>query len=168
MYNPNMEFLRPEQYQPKAWEVFFSLKESISRVLPFARIEHIGSSSVEGCISKGDLDIFVGVDAEQFENSIELIQSLGFQIKTESFRSKELCPFYLKHPKLDVGLQLVLNRSQFEDFIRFRDALRTSHELLCKYNELKSNFTLLSHEKYREEKSEFIVKTLSSINRIPK
>ena len=78
-----MKFLGPGAYQPLACEIFDQLCTLIRQALPAARIEHIGSSSIEGAVSKGDLDIFVGVDPEGFEDAVAAIESLGFRIKTD-------------------------------------------------------------------------------------
>ena len=57
-----VKFLEPEAYQPLARELFNRSSSLIRQALPAARIEHIGSSAIEGAVSKGDLDIFVGVE----------------------------------------------------------------------------------------------------------
>lgn len=48
------------------------VKSEALSVLPFARVEHIGSSAVPVSIEKGDLDIFVGVETGMGENVIFL------------------------------------------------------------------------------------------------
>jgi GrpB-like predicted nucleotidyltransferase (UPF0157 family) len=83
-----MKFYEPEQYQPVANQLYDSLSRHISSVLPNARVEHVGSSSIRGIRSKGDLDIFVGVDHVAFQESIRALQSLGFRVKEESLRTE--------------------------------------------------------------------------------
>ena len=87
-----MKLLEPDAYQPLAGEVFHQLSSIIQKALPACRVEHIGSSSIEGAVSKGDLDIFVGVEPEGFEDAVAAIESLGFRIKTESLKNDSLCP----------------------------------------------------------------------------
>jgi GrpB-like predicted nucleotidyltransferase (UPF0157 family) len=89
-----MKFLPPGIYQPKAWLAYHQIREQILTVLPSARIEHIGSSSVEGIVSKGDLDIFVGVDASSFVHAISVLQALRFTIKENTLRTHLLSLFF--------------------------------------------------------------------------
>ncbi|CAM3485341.1 hypothetical protein PAMA111031_04255 [Paraphotobacterium marinum] len=42
-------------------KLFEKYKNKIQSILPKAKIEHIGSSSIPNAISKGDLDILIGV-----------------------------------------------------------------------------------------------------------
>lgn len=57
---------------------FNSYQKEISTLLPFAKIEHIGSSAIPNAISKGDLDIYIEVIPEQFEFVIEQLKTLNF------------------------------------------------------------------------------------------
>jgi GrpB-like predicted nucleotidyltransferase (UPF0157 family) len=91
----------------------------IRQALPGSRIEHIGSSAIEGGVSKGDLDIFTGVEPGEFPDAIVAIVSIGFRIKTESFRNEWLCPFESDAYALPVGLQLVVNGSEFRKLSSF-------------------------------------------------
>ena len=55
-----MKFHQAKSYQPKCKEIYQHYKTEIKKLLSNARAEHIGSFSIPNCISKGDLDIFVG------------------------------------------------------------------------------------------------------------
>ena len=151
-----MKFLEPETYQPLAREIFDRLRPLIQQALPAARVEHIGSSSIEGAVSKGDLDIFVGVEPERLEEAVAAIESLGFRIKAESLRNESLCPFESDAYRVPVGLQLVVNRSEFEFFLTFRDRMNTDGNLRSEYNRLKRQASELSDNEYRRVKSQFI------------
>jgi GrpB-like predicted nucleotidyltransferase (UPF0157 family)/GNAT superfamily N-acetyltransferase len=157
-----MKSLEPEAYQPLARELFHQLSSLIHQALPASRIEHIGSSSIEGAISKGDLDIFVGVEPEEFHAAVAAIKSLGFQIKTESFRNESLCPFASDGYPLPVGLQLVVNRSEFEYFLTFRDRMNADANLRSEYNQLKRQACDLNEDDYRRIKSHFIENVVNS------
>lgn len=60
----------------------------------------------------------------------------------------------------DVALQVVANGSEFDFFLRFRDKLRESPELVQQYNELKVSCSGCSHDEYRQKKSAFIESVL--------
>jgi GrpB-like predicted nucleotidyltransferase (UPF0157 family) len=146
--------------------LFDRLSSLIRLALPAARIEHIGSSAIEGAVSKGDLDIFVGVEPEEFHNAIVSIESLGFQIKTESFRNESLCPFTSDDYPLPVGLQLVVNRSEFEIFLVFRDRMNADADLRSSYNQLKRQACDLNEHEYRRVKSNFIENVLRRYRKV--
>lgn len=153
-----MKFYREDDYRRECEDLFIEYKEKIHRLIPTARVEHVGSSSVPGSISKGDLDIFVGVNSIDHEKSIRILTSLGFKEKENTLRTPELC--MLERVDKDVALQVVANGSRFEFFIEFRDKLLCSPKLLEKYNDLKMSCQSLGPDEYRERKSKFIEQIL--------
>jgi GrpB-like predicted nucleotidyltransferase (UPF0157 family) len=52
-----MRFLKSEEYQIKIKKIYADLSLKLSRNLPYAEIDHIGSSAIRGAVSKGDLDV---------------------------------------------------------------------------------------------------------------
>ncbi len=152
-----MKFYEYETYITNLKPVYEELEKSIGDLLPLARIEHVGASSVEGCISKGDLDILVAVDQNQFEVSMDQIKTLGFYEKKDTLRTSELCMLVTdKYEGEDVAIQLIVNGSNFENFLSFREVLRSNKEALSQYNELKKSSISLDHEEYRNRKNKFI------------
>ena len=157
----SVKLLEYKDYKNRVEEIFSSLSKELSEAMPYARIEHIGSSSIPNSLSKGDLDIFVGVPSDSHELAVEIVKSLGFKEKIGTFRSNELCMLVTDKFNHDVAVQLIANNSRFEDFIRFRDVLRSKSELLKTYNDIKLSAYNLPVDKYREEKSKFINHVLS-------
>ena len=152
-----MKVYEYETYIVNLMSIYKELEKNITDLLPLARIEHVGASSVEGCISKGDLDILVAVDKNQFEDSLNQIKSLGFYEKKETLRTNELCMLVTNmYEGEDVAIQLIVNDSNFENFIRFRDILRSDEKVLSQYNELKISSISLDQEEYRNRKNKFI------------
>lgn len=147
----------------KVSEIFEKLRTEVSQLLPFARIEHIGASSIPGSISKGDLDVFVGVDADQFQNSLDILKTIGYQEKQGTFRSDDLCMLITDKYHHDVAIQLVRNGSEFEDFLRFRDALRANKNLVDQYNQIKREAVSLPENEYRSKKAIFIQSVLGKL-----
>ena len=157
-----MKFYEYENYIVILMPIFKELENSISELLPLARSEHVGASSVKGCISKGDLDILVAVDQNQFEDSLKQIKSLGFYEKKETLRTNELCMLVTKmYEGQDVAIQLIVNGSNFENFLHFREVLQSSEEVLSQYNELKKSSIDMDQEEYRIRKNNFISSILS-------
>lgn len=157
-----MKFYEADHYQPKANAIFVLLKNDLNQSLKVARIEHIGSSSIVGAISKGDLDVFVGVLAENFEKSLETIKRLGFIEKQGTLRTESLCMLVTDKYQHDVAIQLVVNGSQFEDFVRFRNILNQNPQLVIEYNILKQESEGMEPSSYRAKKSLFIERVLNS------
>lgn len=151
-----MEFFDPQDYQPTAAKVFEDLRAILKPKFKRARIEHIGSSSVPGLISKGDLDIFLGVEPEEFGPSIVQLKNLGFKIKVDSFRNQEHCPFTWGGGPIPTTIQMAINGSEFEFFLTFRDFLRKNRSWVERYNDLKIQSVNLDEESYRKRKENFI------------
>lgn len=87
---------------------------------------------------------------------MQILQVAGYTAKTDTLRTPELCMLVSPRTDLDLALQVVAEGSQFEFFMRFRDALRAAPLLVDQYNQLKRNFAGLGEQRYREEKSKFI------------
>ncbi|MBE8565867.1 GrpB family protein [Vibrio sp. OPT20] len=155
-----MKFYPAEQYQAACNELFIRYERDIKKLIPNARVEHVGAASIPFAVSKGDLDIFVGVELGEFEDVIERLATLGFTEKLDTLRAPELCMLESTSGD-DVALQVVANGSEFECFLRFRDKLRATPALVQQYNTLKMGCAGWSQEKYREKKSAYIEHVLA-------
>lgn len=157
-----MKFYEAHHYQSKVNAIFELLKHDLDQSLKEARIEHIGSSAIVGAISKGDLDVFVGVLPENFEKSLETIERLGFIEKQGTLRTESLCMLVTDKYQYDVAIQLVVNGSQFEDFLRFRNIINQRPHLVAEYNILKQESEGMEPSSYRSKKNLFIERVLNS------
>ncbi|MCY9861686.1 GrpB family protein [Vibrio coralliirubri] len=150
-----MKFYPAEQYQAACNELFIRYERDIRTLIPNARVEHVGASSIPSAVSKGDLDIFVGIELGELEDVIGRLTTLGFNEKLDTLRTPELCMLESTSAH-DVALQVVANGSEFECFLAFRDKLRVTPALVEQYNTLKMSCEGWSQEEYREKKSVFI------------
>ena len=150
-----MKFYPAEQYQAACNELFIRYERDIKKLIPNARVEHVGASSIPFAVSKGDLDIFVGVELVELEDVIGRLTTLGFNEKLDTLRTPELCMLESTSGD-DVALQVVANGSEFECFLTFRDKLRAAPSLVEQYNALKMSCEGWSQEEYREKKADFI------------
>jgi GrpB-like predicted nucleotidyltransferase (UPF0157 family) len=155
-----MKFYSAEEYQVSCEEQFQRYQREILTLLPDAVIEHIGASSIPMAVSKGDLDILVGVDSAELEEAVKLLTTLGFQEKVDTLRTPELCMLEATSGE-DVAFQVVANGSEFECFLDFRDKLRKNTSLVQQYNELKMSCTGWSQDDYRLKKSAFVEHVLA-------
>ncbi|MBN6539048.1 GrpB family protein [Acinetobacter pittii] len=157
-----MVFLEPEQYQQRCAQLFNSYHKAICALLPFAKIEHIGSSAIPNAISKGDLDIYIEVIPEQFEFAIEQLKTLNFIEKQNTLRTHELCMLESLNND-DVAFQIVVTDSVFTFFLTFKNKLISSPTLVNKYNQLKLQCSHLDPDQYRTIKSDFINRVLNHL-----
>ncbi|MEZ8698026.1 GrpB family protein [Vibrio lentus] len=155
-----MKFYPAEQYQAACNKLFVRYERDIKKLTPNARVEHVGASSIPFAVSKGDLDIFVGVDLGEFEDVIERLTTLAFKEKLDTLRTPELCMLESTSSD-DVALQVVANGSEFECFLAFRDKLRANPVLVEQYNTLKMSCEGWPQDEYREKKSTFIEHVLA-------
>ena len=150
-----MKFYPAEQYQTACHEMFARYERGIKKLIPNARIEHVGASSIPSAVSKGDLDIFVGIESSELEYAAEQLTTLGFKEKLDTLRTPELCMLESTSGD-DVALQVVANGSEFECFLTFRDKLLSAPALVEQYNALKMSCEGWLQEEYREKKADFI------------
>ena len=118
-----MQFYKADEYQASCESLYRKYALEIAALLPDASIEHIGSSSIPNAVSKGDLDILVGVNGKELENAVKLLSTIGFNEKSDTLRTPELCMLENSSGE-DVAFQVVANGSEFEFFVGFRDKLR--------------------------------------------
>lgn len=150
-----MKFYQASEYQARCEALYRKYELKITALLPDAVVEHIGATSIPNAVSKGDLDILVGVDGNKLEKSIEVLSTLGFNKKLDTLRTSELCMLESTSSD-DVAFQIVAIGSQFDVFVEFRDKLCANPALVQQYNELKVSCTGSTHEAYRRKKSAFI------------
>ncbi|MEZ9157894.1 GrpB family protein [Vibrio lentus] len=155
-----MKFYSAEQYQAACNKLFVRYERYIKKLIPNARVEHVGASSIPSVVSKGDLDIFVGIESSELEYAVEQLTTLGFKEKLDTLRTPELCMLESTSSD-DVALQVVANGSEFECFLTFRDKLRANPALVQQYNTLKMSCEGWPQDEYREKKSDFIEHVLA-------
>jgi len=155
-----MQLFSAEQYQPDLQQRFVTLRNSLLRLLPYARIEHVGSSAVPGAISKGDLDMAVVVPLAQHAATVQTLLAQGYAEQADTLRTEALCMLNAGAEMPEHALQIVAAGSEFEDFMRFRDALLADPALVQQYNAVKQAASDLPAEAYRAAKSRFIESVL--------
>ena len=63
----------------------------------------------------------------------------------------------------DVAIQIVVNGSEFEDFIKFRDFMMTRPDLVEELNVLKRSCSDFTPDEYRAKKSNWVEGILKNI-----
>ncbi len=130
----------------------------------FGRIEHVGSTAIEGLIAKPVIDIMFGIKSlEDARPAIEVLVKNGYCY----FPYKGDVMHWFCKPSDEVRthhLHLVPFQSPlWSERIKFRNALRESSELADQYAQLKIGLAKRykkDREKYTSEKWSFIKRVL--------
>jgi GrpB-like predicted nucleotidyltransferase (UPF0157 family) len=133
---------------------------ALQAVLPgTAIVQHIGATSIPGCLTKGDLDIVVRVQAGDFDQVDAILEGM-FARNTGSVRTKDFAAF--ENPDFDppLGVQLTTFGGEYDDLHYFADALRSDPALLEQYNALKRAYEGKLMDEYRAAKDRFVASVL--------
>jgi GrpB-like predicted nucleotidyltransferase (UPF0157 family) len=155
--------VRPEaQLRASVTAAFAQHRERIAERLPAAEIEHVGSTSIPGALTKGDLDLLVRVDAAGFEPAVRVLRTLYAVHQPDNWT-----PTYASFSDADahdppVGVQLVVAGSADDAlFGPFRRAMIADPELLAAYNDLKRRFDGSDYDAYTDAKAQFIERVMA-------
>lgn len=154
-----VEFVDEAAIRSTVSAVFDSLNTTLTALLPTARIEHVGSTSIPGAVTKGDLDICVQVAQRAFPEADRVLAE-RFARNVGSHQSASLSSFVDDSWPVPVGVQLVAFGGNEDFFLRWRDLLRSSPEILNQYDQLKRRWHGRSHQEYRAAKAKFIEQML--------
>jgi GrpB-like predicted nucleotidyltransferase (UPF0157 family) len=157
--------IRPEaDIRAAAQAAFETHRERIFELLPEAEIEHVGSTSIPGALTKGDVDLLVRVEDDAFAGASATLQEQYAVHQPENWT-----PTYasFKDPETSdpsVGVQLAVTGSADDAlFGPFREALIRDPALLAEYNELKLRHDGDDYERYTEVKGEFVERVLARL-----
>jgi GrpB-like predicted nucleotidyltransferase (UPF0157 family) len=125
-------------------------------LLPWAEVEHVGSTAIRGALTKGDVDLLVRVEAGEFDAAIAGLRGL-YAVDQPENRTRTFASFSdARAAAPPVGVQLVVVGSADDAlFGRFCDALVADPALLAEYNALKLRNDGEGYEHYTEVKAEF-------------
>lgn len=143
--------------------LFERISAELRPLLPAsAEIRHIGATAITGCLTKGDLDIVVRVDARDFTNADRLLEH-AFERNTGSIRTDSFAAFEDRETSPHLGIQLTSIAGPNDDFHLFVDIVRADPALVARYNELKRRHDGRPMDEYREAKARFVTEVLHSL-----
>ncbi len=151
-FRPSSEFLA------KANEVFEQQRIKLNKFMPFADIQHIGSTSIPNSVTKGDLDIVIRIPKDKFSESVELLKSIYEINQPENWKTTFASFKDETNLGIDFGAQLVIIDSELDDFTKLRDILINNSKLVEEYNSMKLKYEGKDMDKYRIAKSDFFQK----------
>ncbi|MFZ2303190.1 MAG: GrpB family protein [Minisyncoccia bacterium] len=150
-------------YDPSWANKFLTIKDLILKVFvdKALRIEHVGSTSIEGMVAKPLIDVLVIVEKlKPFEKEKELMTKAGYEWRY--YTNPDGLVFY----KLAQGGEKLENihiceesSEKVREFIVLRDYLRVHTEKAREYSELKQKTIKLhpnDYPAYREAKAPFL------------
>lgn len=136
-YSDPAEIFRP--YDPCFPEVARRVGALIAGRMPDARVEHIGSTAVEGCAGKGIVDLQLLYPPGRLAAARETLDGLGFQRQTGLDPFPEERPLRVGTIEVDGALYrlhvhvVAEDDAEAEDLRHFRDRLRSDPALLAEY-----------------------------------
>lgn len=151
------------EYDPDWAKEFLKEKTSLEKILADFKvdIQHVGSTSVKGCIAKPIIDISIGVESLEYGMLlIEPLENAGYEYRGDAGVPGRL---FLKKQTENIQSHFIhieqINNDSHKNHILFRDYLNTHPEDVIKYNHLKRQLAEKhsdDREAYTKEKSEFI------------
>ena len=143
-----------------AERLFAAVKQQLIAVLPnTSEILHIGATSVPGCLTKGDLDIVIRVEREDFRVT-DAALAVRYARNSGSVRTNEFAAFEDGACTPHLGIQLTVKGGEFDVFHQFAAALRADPGLVERYNELKRAHDGQPMDRYRAAKDAFVTDAL--------
>jgi len=150
----------------KKYKTYFNKeKYKLKERLPFAKIEHVGSSAVEGLGGKVIVDILISVPIKKMNLSIKKIQLLKYEFKPKSgSKERKFFQKIIKYNKKErrIHLHLTNNNSKTaRSMIAVRNYLKENYASLKEYEKIKKKAVKYSKgdgKKYLKFKSYFLKK----------
>lgn len=153
-----------EHARAAAFRLYDHIAPDLRARLPVsADVQHVGATAVDGCLTKGDLDIVVRVPPTDFAQAEAVLATL-FQRNSGSIKTDGFAAFEDDLASPHLGVQLVAIGDPLDVFHRFTSALRRRPALVAEYNALKRRFDGVSMSTYRTAKNAFIEHALEAVD----
>ena len=160
---PAIALQPPLRYQARALAVFDDAELLLSAILPAARIEHVGASSVPGALSKGDVDVCVLLARDAFHEALGVLGEAGYTLRSRADRGAPRHALVAPPCELPLTVHLVEDTEAPDPLVAFRDALRADGRLLERYNAVRLEAAARGATAYRGAKTTFIAGVLEAI-----
>lgn len=170
-----------EEYNPEWPKMFQEIHSILARTLgaDALRIEHVGSTSVQGLAAKPILDIDVVIESmKSLPAVIAKLETLGYSHQgdlgvegREAFDRKDGYVPYSEEISLRMTQHLYVCHRDSQELYRhitFRDALINNPELVKEYASLKKELAITfrnDRKAYTEGKSDFVQRVLKQVAR---
>lgn len=166
--------IRLVEYNPEWINQYEAEKDRITAAIGprIGRIEHIGSTAVEGLAAKPIIDITATIDKwSQVGDCIEPLETLSYNYIPESADVEPAWRYFEKRPDDGQAFNLHLrpkDSQEVEKNLLLRDYLRNHSEVAQQYEEIKRRAAAEypdDLQAYSEAKTEFIESILDAARR---
>ena len=154
-----------EKWNPKWKDEFERIVDSLGEDVIYnsVKIEHVGSTSVEGLSAKPIIDLDIVIENDKFEIIKRLLNDKGYKYEGDlGIEGREAFSYSGKEELMTHHLYVCLKDSkELFKHITFRDFLKNNPALASEYSKVKEQAALLypdDIDKYMEFKSEIIEK----------
>lgn len=159
-FNAFMKFIQTQSIIGTANLVYAEKVLKLKKLLPFTEVHHVGSTAVPGSLTKGDLDINIRVIQEDFDESVKILKSHYDIAQPQNWK-----PYFASfqdtgEKRISTGIQLSVIDSPGDCFLRIRQALLDSPEVLKTYNAMKQRHEGDNPSVYWKDKDAFFSKLL--------
>jgi GrpB-like predicted nucleotidyltransferase (UPF0157 family) len=150
--------IRPEaEIREVAKSAFERHRDRALDLIPGAEVEHVGSTSIPGALTKGDVDMLVRVQAGEFVAAVGALRQLYAVHQPENWTPTYASFVDSAATDPPIGVQLVVTGSADDAlFGPFRDALIRDPRLLSDYNALKRRLDGEDYQHYTDVKGKFV------------
>ena len=153
------------KYSEKYKQLFNKEKAELKKIFPRAKIEHVGSSSIESLGGKGIIDVAISTPKKEIQRAIKKLQRNGYDFrpkggdKERSFFQKII---KYKGKERRVHIQLTHSNSKsWKSMLAVRNYLQKNQNAIKEYERVKKEATKHAKgegKKYREYKKSFLQK----------
>ena len=154
-----------EKWNPKWKDEFENIVASLGKDIIYnsIKIEHVGSTSVEGLSAKPIIDLDIVIENDKFEIIKRLLNDKGYEHEGDlGIEGREAFSYSGKEELMTHHLYVCPKDSkELFKHITFRDFLKNNPALASEYSKVKEQAAVLYHDdidKYMEFKSEIIEK----------
>ena len=152
-----------EKWNPKWKDEFERIVDSLGEDIIYnsIKIEHVGSTSVEGLSSKPVIDLDIVIEKDKFEIIKKLLNKKGYEHEGDlGIEGREAFSYSGKEELMTHHLYVCTKDSEeLFKHITFRDFLKNNSALASEYSKVKEKAAVLypdDIDKYMEFKSEII------------
>lgn len=133
----------------------------IAAVLPGVEVHHIGSTAISGALTKGDLDVLLQVEAQDFPSVVAKLRA-EFGVKQPENWRPDFASFGSDTDfAMPVGVQVVVKDSEVDFFLFVRDHLIANPDALALYNQAKVESFSRNPEDYWASKNRVLTQILA-------
>jgi GrpB-like predicted nucleotidyltransferase (UPF0157 family) len=150
-----------DDLRPTTSEVLTEVCERIAAMLPAVEVHHIGATAIPGALTKGDLDVVLRVEAQDFNSTIAKLRA-AFALK----QPENWDPYFASFGSdtdyaMPVGVQLVIKNSEADFFLFVRDYLRSHADALAEYNQAKEESVARGAKDYWNAKNRVLAQIIA-------